>query len=132
VSLGDLRGQVVLLDVWASWCPPCAVAFPNYDALYKQYRTRGLHVLAVNVDEHRRDASIFLEGRPHDVQVVWDPTGIAPKALKMKGMPTTYLIDRNGRIRFTHEGFSEKALPSYRREIEQLLQEAASAGTGGQ
>jgi len=124
VSLDGFTGQVVLLDVWASWCAPCRAAFPEYDGLFKRYRSRGFHVLAVNVDERREDATRFLAALPHDVQVAFDPVGRTPKALQMRGMPTSYLVDRRGRIRFVHEGFTGKSLDIYRREIEQLLQEA--------
>ena len=124
VSLAALRGKVVLLDIWASWCTPCRAAFPTYDDMYRRYKAQGFHVIAVNVDESRKDAEHFLEGRHPSMQVVFDPMGRTPKALKTKGMPTSYLIDRQGRIRFVHEGFTEKSLVAYHREITQLLQEA--------
>jgi thiol-disulfide isomerase/thioredoxin len=124
IALESLRGKVVLLDIWASWCTPCRASFPAYDQLYQRYKAQGFHVLAVNVDESRKDAERFLAGRNPAMQVVFDPTGRAPAALKTKGMPTSYLIDRRGRIRFVHEGFTEKLLGEYQHEIAQLLQEA--------
>lgn len=124
VSLAALRGKVVLLDIWASWCTPCRVAFPRYDEFYRRYKDRGFHVLAVNVDESRKNADRFLEGRNPAMKVVFDPAGRTPALFKTKGMPTSYLIDRRGRIRFVHEGFTERALVSYQHEIAQLLEEA--------
>ena len=123
VSLASFRGKVVLVDIWASWCAPCKAAFPAYDALYREYRGRGLDVLAINVDEQRKAATAFLDGRDHQVHVLFDPKGLAPTGFKLKGMPTSYLIDRKGVTRFAHEGFNAKVLAQYRREIEQLLEE---------
>lgn len=123
-SLAAWRGQVVLVDVWASWCAPCKVAFPRYDALFKEYRGRGFRVLAINVDEKRADADRFLKDRSHEMAVVFDPKGTAPERLKLTGMPTSYLVDRRGSIRYRHEGFTEKDLAEYRRQIEALLAEA--------
>ena len=124
VSLGALRGRVVLVDVWASWCVPCKAAFPEYDALFKEYRDRGFEVLAVNVDERRADADRFLATRPHAMPVLFDPKGVTPQRFQLNGMPTSYFIDRRGNIRFRHEGFTLKDLTTYRSRIEQLLAEA--------
>jgi len=122
-SLASLQGHVVLVDVWASWCAPCKVAFSHYNALFKQYHARGLDVLAVNVDARRADADRFLASRPHEIKVLFDPKGIAPKRLGLKGMPTSYLVDRAGNIRERHEGFTEDDVVTYRRQIEALLAE---------
>jgi thiol-disulfide isomerase/thioredoxin len=123
ITLQSLRGRVVLLDIWASWCPPCRAAFPAYDTLYRQYREKGFDVLAVNVDEKRSAAEGFLSGRDFQMRVLFDPKGTAPAGFNLRGMPTSYLLDRHGAIRFSHEGFTDKLVPQYRREIEQLLAE---------
>lgn len=123
-SLAAWRGQVVLVDVWASWCGPCKVAFHRYDSLFTEYRDRGFRVLAINVDEKRADADRFLKDRPHQMAVVFDPKGVAPERLRLTGMPTSYLVDRRGSIRYRHEGFAERDLIEYRRQIEALLAEA--------
>ena len=116
-------GTLCSLDIWASWCPPCRAAFPAYDALYREYREKGFDVLAVNVDEKRSAADEFLKGRDFQMRVLFDPKGTAPAGFKLRGMPTSYLIDKRGAIRFSHEGFTDKLLPQYRREIEQLMAE---------
>jgi peroxiredoxin len=123
VRLADYKGTVVLIDFWASWCPPCKTSFPALDAIYRQYEGKGLEVLAVNVDERRRDADSFLEAHPHRLTVLFDPKGVAPEAFGVKGMPSSFLIDRNGNIRFTHMGYSGNVDESYRQEIAQLLSE---------
>jgi thiol-disulfide isomerase/thioredoxin len=123
VDLSSYRGKVVLVDFWASWCVPCKTSFPALDALYREYSPQGLEVLAVNLDERRKDADTFLEGRPHTLTVFYDPKGVAPAAFGVKGMPTSFVIDRDGKIRFTHMGYSGNVEESYRREIVQLLGE---------
>jgi thiol-disulfide isomerase/thioredoxin len=122
-ALGASRGRVVLLDIWASWCEPCRKAFPVLDQLYRDYKDRGLDVFAVNVDEHKKDANRFLAGRAHAMPVFFDPQGRTPEAFKVQAMPTSFLIDRRGTIRFAHQGYSEHVLQSYKAEIEQLIRE---------
>jgi thiol-disulfide isomerase/thioredoxin len=123
VDLASYRGKVVLVDFWASWCPPCKTSFPALDALYREYGPQGLEVLAVNLDERRRDADAFLEAHPHRLTVLFDPKGASPIAFGVKGMPSSFVIDRGGTIRFTHMGYSGNVDESYRREIVQLLAE---------
>jgi thiol-disulfide isomerase/thioredoxin len=121
--LADYAGKVVLIDFWASWCTPCKASFPALDAIYREYEKQGLEVLAVNVDERRRDADSFLGAHPHSFTVLFDPNGMAPAAFGVKGMPSSFLIDRSGHIRFTHMGYSGNVGLSYRHEIAQLLAE---------
>jgi thiol-disulfide isomerase/thioredoxin len=123
LRLTDLKGKVVLVDFWASWCGPCKASFPALDALYKRRHDDGVEVLAVNVDEDRRAAEGFLKERPHAMPVFFDPKGRAPEAFHVAGMPTSYLLDRRGRIRFKHEGYTSATGSAQEREIEVLLAE---------
>ena len=123
VQTADLLGKVVLLDFWASWCPPCKTSFPALDALYRREHVRGLEVLAINLDEQRKDAEAFLRTHPHMMPVAFDRQGKSPIAFAVKGMPSSVLIDRTGTIRFVHEGYSAKTLDRYREEIDLLLSE---------
>jgi len=128
--LADLRGSVVLVDFWASWCGPCKESFPALDGLYRELHARGLEVVAINVDERRRDAEAFLAGRSPAMTVLFDPKGVAPRLFNVRAMPSSALIDRAGNIRFTHEGYSAKTLESYRREIATLLTEPSPKPIG--
>jgi len=123
VRLTDYKGRVVVIDFWASWCVPCKTAFPALDALFREYHARGVEVLAVNVDERRRDADAFLAKLPHTMPVLFDPKGTSAEAFAVRGMPSSFIIDRNGVIRFTHIGYTSDVSSSYRREIAQLLSE---------
>jgi thiol-disulfide isomerase/thioredoxin len=113
----------VLVDFWASWCVPCKTSFPALDVLFLQYQARGLEVLAINLDERRKDADTFLAAHPHTMPVLFDPKGESPLAFGVKGMPTSFLIDRAGAVRFTHMGYTGNVDAAYRTEISQLLSE---------
>jgi thiol-disulfide isomerase/thioredoxin len=121
--LSAYYGKVVLVDFWASWCVSCKKSFPALDAIYGDYRGRGLEIVAVNLDEKRRDADAFLDKYPHRLTVLFDPTGLSALKFGVKGMPTSFLLDKAGTIRFTHMGYSGDVAETYRREITQLLAE---------
>jgi len=123
VHLSTFSGKVVLVDFWASWCVSCRSSFPALDALYRDYQARGLEVIAVNLDEKRRDADAFLDKYPHRFTVMFDPTAQSPVKFGVKGMPTSFLVDRAGTIRFTHVGYTGDVAATYRQEIAQLLAE---------
>ncbi len=123
ISLADLRGKVVLVDFWASWCAPCKASFPLLDALSRELQPRGVEVLAVNVDERRRDMDAFLAARAHAMPVLVDPKGTAAQAFGVQAMPTSFILDRTGRIRFTHTGYTASTVQRYREEIAMLLAE---------
>ncbi len=121
--LSEYRGQVLLIDFWASWCIPCKASFPQLDALHKDFKDKGVTVLAVNLDEQRKAADLFLSTRPHTMPVVFDPAGTAAETFGLKGMPSSVIVDRKGIIRFIHMGYTEKTLAQYRVELAQLLGE---------
>jgi thiol-disulfide isomerase/thioredoxin len=125
VRLRSYAGHVLLVDFWASWCPPCKASFPALDALSRELTPRGVIVLAVNVDERRRDADAFLSEHPHTLTVLFDPKGTLPTALSVQGMPSSFVVDKAGHIRFTHMGYTGNISDQYRHEITQLLSEGA-------
>ena len=123
LHLADYKGRVVLVDFWASWCVPCKTSFPALDALWQEYKSKGVEVLAINVDEQRKDADAFLNDHPHSVNVLFDPQGVSPSKFGVRGMPSSFIIDRAGNIRFTHMGYSAAVGEEYRRQLNQLLSE---------
>lgn len=124
VDFATLRGNVVLLDVWATWCEPCRDALPTYEALHKEYGGRGLKVYALNVDEDQSLIDPFIQETKVTLPILLDKNGqAAENVLKVKLMPTSFLIDKRGVIRHIHEGFAEEFLQQYQSEIEALLAE---------
>jgi thiol-disulfide isomerase/thioredoxin len=108
VSLSDLRGKVVYIDFWASWCAPCKRSFPWMNAMQQKYGDKGLSVLAVNVDRKREDAAKFLAATPARFTVLYDPDGRTPAAWQVKAMPSSYLVDAQGRIALVETGFRDE------------------------
>ncbi len=123
-ALAGERGQVVLLDVWATWCDPCRDSLPMYNDLSKEYGPKGLRVYAINVDADQKGVDAFLKELKVQLPVLADPNGaVAESTLKVKVMPTAFLFDRKGTLRYVHEGFAEEFLSRYTSEIEGLLKE---------
>lgn len=123
--VGD-RGSVVLIDVWATWCEPCRDALPFYENLVREYGARGLKVYALNVDEDARAIEPFLKEVKVGLPILVDENArVAERTLKVRGMPTTYFVDKRGVVRHVHEGFNEEFLTKYQSEIEALLAEPA-------
>jgi thiol-disulfide isomerase/thioredoxin len=121
IDLARLRGSVVYVDFWASWCSPCKRSFPWMNALHARYRGEGLAIVAINVDKRRADAERFLRDVPATFPVVFDAQGGAPEAYDVKGMPSSYLIDRQGVVVAIEEGFHDDRRAAIERRIEALL-----------
>jgi thiol-disulfide isomerase/thioredoxin len=123
-KLPDTAGRVVLVDFWASWCAPCHASFPAYARLQAKFAARGLVILAVSVDESEADYEAFVRKLAPSFAVVRDSTQQLAAGVDVPGMPTSYLLDRGGRVRSVHEGFhSGETEASLDREIEGLLAE---------
>jgi len=126
-TLADFKGHVVLVDFWASWCAPCKVSFPALDALHQEFHDVGLEVVAINVDEDAKSAHEFLAGKSPSMTVLFDAKGKSPEAFKVEGMPSSFLIDRDGNIRFRHQGFTTQTKADFRREISILIGDVVHA-----
>ena len=121
---------MVLLDVWATWCEPCREALPAYEKLLQRYAPQGLKVYALNVDKDRADVAAFVTQTGLRLPVLLDPdAALAEGRLGVSLMPTTFLLDRAGKIRFRHEGWAEEFPAKYQTEIELLLAETAALET---
>jgi thiol-disulfide isomerase/thioredoxin len=117
-----LQGKVVLVDFWASWCEPCKASFPIMEELHKKYGPQGLVLIAVNVDEKRSDMEAFLKKNAATFAVVRDAAQKLVEKTGIATMPSSFLIDREGRVRFAHSGFrGEETKKKYEQEIESLL-----------
>jgi thiol-disulfide isomerase/thioredoxin len=122
----DLKGKVVLVDFWASWCEPCKLSFPVMEDLHKAWHEKGLVVIAVNVDERARDMQSFLKKHPVPFTVVRDGAQKLVAHAAISTMPTSFMIDRAGKVRFVHHGFlGDKTRKEYEKEVETLAKEQA-------
>jgi cytochrome c biogenesis protein CcmG/thiol:disulfide interchange protein DsbE len=122
-AVRSLQGKVVYLDFWASWCAPCRQSFPWMNEIQKRYADRGLTIIAVNLDHDRADAQRFLQKLTPGFQIRFDPAGDWAHHFAVHGMPTSVLLDRTGKPRFTHIGFRNADAAQYEQQIQQLLSE---------
>jgi len=126
-AVPETRGKVVLVDFWASWCAPCKASFPIYAKIDADYRARGLVVFAVSVDEKDSAYQSFVKKLAPPFAVARDGGQKLVREVSVPTMPTSYLIDRTGRVRFVHPGFhGAETEAEVRKEIATLLAEPAS------
>ena len=107
-SVGDapsLEGKVTLIDFWASWCAPCKAAFPEMDKLYQEFGDEGFQIIAVSVDQKERAMQQFLDRRKPSFKTVHDASQKLVEKAGIQVMPTSFMIDKKGVIRFAHEGW---------------------------
>jgi len=121
MSLSSLRGKVVLVDFWASWCVPCRKSLPMFNDLRAKIGADKFEIFAVNLDEDKADAMGFLSKYPVSYPVVWDQAQSTPESYQVMGMPSSYLVDQNGILRAVHKGFKEEDIGKYEQEIRGLL-----------
>ncbi len=121
LSLSDFKGKVVYLDFWASWCKPCRRSFPVMQKLQQKYKDQGLVVLTINEDSEQRLAEIFLLDQNVTFTSLFDKGGKVAGIYKLVGMPSSFLIDRNGTIKAVHAGFNMKKAKKIERQIKALL-----------
>jgi len=120
-KLPDTKGKVVVVDFWASWCLPCAESFPVLDELQKKYGDR-LIVIAVNVDEKASNMDKFLKKHTVTFNIVRDAGQKLVATVSPETMPTSFILDGEGKVRFLHNGFhGESTRKEYISEIESLL-----------
>lgn len=118
----DLKGKVVLLDFWASWCGPCKESFPVMEDLHKKYGEKGFVILAVNVDETTAAMKDFLKEHAASFAIVHDTTKKLVGTANISSMPTSFMLDKEGKVAAVHKGFHGKdTVKQYETEIEKLL-----------
>jgi thiol-disulfide isomerase/thioredoxin len=123
VELDKLRGKLVIVDFWASWCAPCKQEMPELDKLYKKYGQQGLVVVGVNIDRSEKKMRSFLESSPVSFPVVHDEGLKRAARYEPSVMPSSYFIGKAGRIEYIHRGFRKKDLPELEARVQKLLAE---------
>jgi thiol-disulfide isomerase/thioredoxin len=120
-KFSEFRGQVVLVDFWASWCGPCRRSFPWMNAMQEKYGADGFRVIAVNVDKERAAANQFLDKYPAEFTVWYDPEGDLARTFNVSTMPTSFILDVSGQVRSAHRGFLNSDRDDYESAIAQIL-----------
>lgn len=123
VDLSAYKGKVVLVDFWATWCGPCQKSMPFLNGLRNEQQDKGFEIIAINVDENSEEAHEFLKTHPVDYVLAFDPTGECPKAYDVKAMPSSYFIDKTGKIRKIHLGFLDSDKNAITQQVSALLAE---------
>jgi peroxiredoxin len=123
VRLDELRGQVVLVNFWATWCGPCREEMPRLDTLYQKYRKSGFVLLGVNVDDDPRTALATATKLNVSFPVLLDTDKKVSKLYDLNTMPSTIVIDRDGKVRFLTRGFHAGTERDYEQQIRGLLKE---------
>lgn len=123
-KLSAYQGKVVYLDFWASWCGPCKQSFPWMNEMQDKYQSQGFEVVAINLDAKQADADRFLGKVPARFIVAFDQKGESARQIGVKGMPTSLLIGRDGKLIHQHAGFNGEGS----QKLEQLIQAAVTGG----
>jgi cytochrome c biogenesis protein CcmG, thiol:disulfide interchange protein DsbE len=123
LNLAAYKGKVVYIDFWASWCGPCRQSFPWMKGLHNAKAKDGLVIIAVNVDQDQKLANAFIDEFLPDFKIIFDPAGALASEFKVAGMPSAYIIDREGKPRFKHIGYHADKREQYEQEIQTLLNE---------
>jgi thiol-disulfide isomerase/thioredoxin len=124
VDLEALRGKVVLVDFWASWCGPCKQEMPVLESLHQKYAGDGLVIVGVNIDTNVKKMNSFLEGSPVSFRIVHDPKIEIAQRYEPATMPSSYFIGRDGKLKHVHEGFRKKDAAEIDKRIQALLADA--------
>jgi cytochrome c biogenesis protein CcmG, thiol:disulfide interchange protein DsbE len=122
IKLSAYKGKVVYVDFWASWCGPCKQSFPWLNDMQSKYGAKGFQVIGINVDAKTAEAKVFLNDVPAKFTVAYDDKGVTPKQFGIKGMPSSVLLDVNGKVIAQHTGFKD----ADKAQLEQAIQQALS------
>jgi thiol-disulfide isomerase/thioredoxin len=125
VSLSGLKGQVVLINFWATWCGPCRKEMPLLEQIQKKYTPLGFTMLGVNVEEDTMMMDAFLKDVPVSFPILLDPANGVSKLYNVSAMPSTVIVDRQGNIRYIHQGYKPGDEDRYQDMIRQLIRERA-------
>lgn len=123
VSLSQFKGDVVMVNFWATWCGPCQQEMPLLDQMYRKYKPAGFTLLGINVDKDAPAVKALLERKPVSFTVLMDPTSTVSRSYHVADMPSTVIIDRKGVIRYVHRGYRPGDENEYQDRIRQLIRE---------
>jgi peroxiredoxin len=123
LRLSEFRGDVVMINFWATWCGPCRQEMPLLDELYQRYERVGFSLLGVNIDDDSRKAMTMISDLGVNFPVLFDSTKAVSKLYQVDAMPVTVIVDRDGKVRYVHQGYKPGYEDKYLDEIRSLLRE---------
>ena len=123
LRLSEYRGDVVMINFWATWCGPCRQEMPLLDELYQRYERVGFNLLGVNIDDDSRRAMQMIEELGVDFPVLFDAKKEVSRLYEVEAMPVTVLVDREGNVRFVHLGYKPGYEDAYLDQVRSLLRE---------
>lgn len=123
IRLEEQRGKVVMINFWASWCAPCRKEMPLLDDLYDRYKDAGFTLFGVNVEQNPEAAKEFLENVGVSFPILYDPESNVSRTYQVSAMPTTVMVDRDGKVRYVNRGYKEGDEEKYRKQIRELIRE---------
>ena len=123
IRLEELAGQVIFINFWASWCGPCRKELPELEELYLRYKDLGFIILAISNDNDIEKARKFFEPLNLSYPILFDNKQNVSGLYRVKAMPSSFLVDREGFIRYQHKGFKKKFISIYDEEIRELVKE---------
>ncbi len=123
ISLAQFKGQVVMLNFWASWCGPCRQEMPLLESIYKKYNRLGFTLIGVNVEPDSNAANEWLKQTPVSFPILYDKESKVSKMYDVAGMPSTVIIDRAGKVRMLHRGYKPGDENEYLDSIRTLVRE---------
>ena len=123
LKLSEQRGNVVMINFWASWCAPCRQEMPLLNDIYLRYRDMGFTLLGVNVEEDSTDAKKMVNELKVAFPVLLDTQNAVSKLYKVEAMPSTILVDRDGNMRFLHRGYLPGYEEDYEKQVRELMRE---------
>lgn len=123
LKLSEQRGDVVMINFWASWCGPCRQEMPLLDTMYKKYKKLGFTIWGVNIEPDSSSAKKLLKDIPVTFPILFDTDNKVSKNYKVTAMPSTVLVDRNGNMRYLHKGYKPGYENEYRKQVKKLLRE---------
>ena len=123
VKLSEHRGEVIMLSFWATWCDKCKEAFPVLNGIYLKYRDKGFTLLSINTEENLKKVKKWLRGKRVAYPILLDSLHTVSDKYEVSDMPSTYILDRDGHVRFVHDGFEEGYEDEILKQVRELLEE---------
>ena len=123
IKLSEHRGEVIMLNFWATWCDKCKEGMPVLNDMYLKYRDKGFTLLSINTDKELKNVNKWLRGMRIAFPILFDEIHDASKKYEVDSMPATYILDRDGHLRYIHNGFPDGYQDEFQKQVRELMEE---------